>query len=98
MRAGDRALFNAIGQPPADAKLGGAGARLVEHLEVIALASHESHGRGSHEHRAGCLLLARVRRLWDELLAIYRRIYPNNEQTFNDLVKFAVKSSKEAEK
>ena len=40
----------------------------------------------------------RVRRLWDELLAIYRRIYPNNEQTFNDLVQFAVKSSKEAEK
>jgi len=40
----------------------------------------------------------RVRPLWDELLAIYRRIFPKNEQTFNDLVQFAVKSSKEAEK
>ena len=40
----------------------------------------------------------KVRPLWNELLEIYRRLFPNNEQTFNDLVQFAVKSSKEFEK
>jgi xylulokinase len=40
----------------------------------------------------------KVRPLWDELLEIYRRLFPDNEQTFNDLVQFAVKSSKEAGK
>ena len=40
----------------------------------------------------------KVRPLWDELLGIYRRLFPNNEQTFNDLVQFAVTSSKETGK
>lgn len=35
----------------------------------------------------------KVRRTWDELLAIYRRLYPDNEKTFNDLVNFAVKAA-----
>lgn len=35
----------------------------------------------------------KVRQTWDELLEIYRRIYPDNENTFNDLVDFAVKVS-----
>jgi xylulokinase len=34
-----------------------------------------------------------VRQTWDELLEIYRRLFPANEKTFNDLVKFAVKSA-----
>ncbi|MEJ2168569.1 MAG: FGGY-family carbohydrate kinase [Desulfobacterales bacterium] len=40
----------------------------------------------------------KVRPLWDELLEIYRRLYPGNEQTFNALVQFAVKSSKDTGK
>ena len=36
----------------------------------------------------------KVRQTWDELLEIYRRLFPDNEKTFNDLVKFAVKSAK----
>jgi xylulokinase len=36
----------------------------------------------------------KLRQTWDELLAIYRRIFPDNEKTFNDLVKFAVKAAK----
>jgi len=39
-----------------------------------------------------------VRRIWDELLEIYGRLFPDNEETFNALVKFAVKSSKETGK
>jgi xylulokinase len=35
----------------------------------------------------------KVRLTWDELLKIYRRLFPDNEKTFNDLVKFAVKSA-----
>jgi xylulokinase len=41
---------------------------------------------------------SKVRPLWDELLEIYRRLFPDNEQTFNHLVQFAVKLSKETEK
>ena len=37
----------------------------------------------------------KVRLIWDELLTIYRRLFPDNEATFNHLVNFAVKSSKE---
>jgi xylulokinase len=37
----------------------------------------------------------KVRPLWDELLRIYRGLFPNNEQTFNDLIQLAVKASKE---
>ena len=40
----------------------------------------------------------KTRRTWDELLEIYGRLFPDNEETFNALVKFAVKSSKEMEK
>jgi xylulokinase len=36
----------------------------------------------------------KLRQTWDELLLIYRRIFPDNEKTFNDLVKFAVKAAK----
>jgi len=36
----------------------------------------------------------KVRQTWDELLAIYGRLFPDNENTFNDLVNFAVKSAK----
>jgi xylulokinase len=36
----------------------------------------------------------KIRQTWDELLTIYRRIFPDNEKTFNDLVKFAVKTAK----
>jgi xylulokinase len=35
-----------------------------------------------------------VRQIWDDLLEIYQRLFPDNEKTFNDLVKFAVKSAK----
>jgi xylulokinase len=37
----------------------------------------------------------KTRQTWDELLEIYGRLFPDNEETFNALVKFAVKSSKE---
>ena len=40
----------------------------------------------------------KVRPLWDELREIYRRLFPDNKQTFNDLIQFAVKSSKAAGK
>ena len=40
----------------------------------------------------------KTRQTWDELLEIYGRLFPDNEKTFNALVKFAVKSSKEMEK
>jgi xylulokinase len=33
------------------------------------------------------------RPIWDELLEIYRRLFHDNEQTFNDLVNFAAKSA-----
>jgi len=36
----------------------------------------------------------KLRQTWDELLVIYSRIFPDNEKTFNDLVKFAVKAAK----
>ncbi len=36
----------------------------------------------------------KTRQTWDELLEIYGRLFPDNEETFNALVKFAVKSSK----
>ena len=36
----------------------------------------------------------KLRRTWDELLAIYNRLYPANEKTFNDLVDFAVRAAK----
>ena len=36
----------------------------------------------------------KTRQTWDELLEIYRRLFPDNEETFNDLVNFAVKSAK----
>ncbi len=35
------------------------------------------------------------RQIWDELLEIYSRLFSDNEKTFNDLVKFAVKSGKD---
>jgi xylulokinase len=35
----------------------------------------------------------KVRQTWDELLEIYRRLFPDNEKTFDDLVDFAVKSA-----
>jgi xylulokinase len=35
-----------------------------------------------------------TRPIWDELLEIYSRLFPDNEKTFNDLVNFAVKSAK----
>jgi xylulokinase len=35
----------------------------------------------------------KTRQTWDELLEIYGRLFPDNEETFNALVKFAVKSS-----
>jgi xylulokinase len=37
----------------------------------------------------------KIRQTWDELLEIYGRLFPDNEETFNELVKFAAKSSKE---
>lgn len=37
----------------------------------------------------------KTRPTWDKLLEIYGRLFPDNEETFNALVKFAVKSSKE---
>ena len=40
----------------------------------------------------------KVQPFWNELLEIYRPVFSNNEQTFNDLVHFAVKSSKETRK
>jgi len=36
----------------------------------------------------------KLRQTWYALLGIYRRIFPDNEKTFNDLVKFAVKAAK----
>jgi xylulokinase len=36
----------------------------------------------------------KVRQTWDELLAIYRRLFSDNEKTFNDLVAFAVRAAK----
>jgi len=41
---------------------------------------------------------SKIRQTWDELLEIYIRLYPDNEKTFNRLVKFAVNSSKAIEK
>ena len=35
----------------------------------------------------------KFRQVWDELLDIYRRLFPDNEKTFNSLVNFAVKSA-----
>ena len=36
----------------------------------------------------------KTRQTWDELLEIYRRLFTDNEKTFNDLVNFAVNSAK----
>jgi xylulokinase len=38
------------------------------------------------------------RRIWDELLEIYGTLFPNNEETFEKLVKLAVKSAKTQDK
>ena len=39
----------------------------------------------------------KVRQAWDSLIEIYGRLFTDNENTFNALVEFAVKSAKARE-
>ncbi len=60
---------------------------LEDRKKVVFLAGYPSHGRGAHEHNAGCLLLANElnENLGGELLAtVYRNGWPHDPTAFQN--------------